>query len=241
MRLEPTNAAAWRGRAEFEARLGRPERAIADLDEALRLDPRYSAAYLARGEAYSRARRHGRALQDYAAYLAANPDDAYAHFRRGVSLSRLKRDEEAVAEFGEAIRLDMRLLSAYIERGRAYERLGQAARAVEDLSEAAELAPRFAPAHNELAWLLATSRQDTLRDGKKALQHAQTAAELSGWKDAGILDTYAAALAESGDYVEAARWEAKALELPDFGGQAREEALSRLALYRAGKPYRAAH
>lgn len=73
------------------------------------------------------------------------------------------------------------------------------------------------------------------------MEHAQTAAELSGWKDAGVLDTYAAALAEAGEYVEAAKWEAKALELHDFGVQAREEALARLALYRAGKPYRAAH
>jgi tetratricopeptide (TPR) repeat protein len=241
LRFEPKNVVALHGRASSLTLLNEPERAIADLEEALRIDPRYTPALLARGEAHARAGRHERALEDFASYLAANPDDAYAHFRRGASLARLERDEDAVAEFSEAIRLDTRLLSAYVERGRAYERLGQGERAIEDLSEAAERAPRYAPAHNELAWLLATSPQQSLRDGRKALEHARTAAELSGWKDAGFLDTYAAALAEAGEYTEAATWESKALELPGFSGAAREDALARLALYRAGKPFRTAH
>jgi tetratricopeptide (TPR) repeat protein len=239
LKLDPNNVVARHGRASSLTMLGEPGRAIEDLDEVLRIDPGYVSALLARGEAQARAGRNREALKDYSAYLSANPEDAYGRFRRGLAFTRLDRDEEAVADFGEAIRLDARLLSAYLERGRAYERLGRADRAVLDLAEAAELAPRFAPAHNELAWLLATARDDAVRDGKKALEHARTAAELSGWTNAGVLDTYAAALAEAGDLAEAVSWQQKALELPGFSAKAREEAQRRLALYRAGKAYRA--
>jgi serine/threonine-protein kinase len=78
-----------------------------------------------------------------------------------------------------------------------------------------------------------------VRNGKKAVEHARTAAELSGWSNPGVLDTYAAALAEAGEFGEAAKWQQKAIELPGFSVQAREDARLRLELYRAGKPYRA--
>jgi Tfp pilus assembly protein PilF len=148
------------------------------------------------------------------------------------------KNEEAVADLSDSIRIDPRLLSAYIERGRAYVRLGSADRAVLDLAEAVALAPRFAVAHNELAWLLATAPREGVRDGRRAVEHARTAAELAGWNDAGYLDTYAAALAEAGDFAEAVKWQARALELPGFGAQARTQAAARLQLYREGKPFR---
>lgn len=216
--------------------LGEVDRAIQDLDEALQLDPRYTPAFLARGEAHARAGRHARALEDYAVYITAAPEDAYARFRRGLSFSRLNQNENAIGEFGEAIRLDARLVSAYLERGRLYATAGQHDRAIVDFGEAVGLAPRFAPAHNELAWLLATSSREHLRDGRRAVEHARTAAELSGWKNVFFLDTYAAALAEAGEFAEAVKWQLQAMER--FTGNARTQAEARLNLYREGKPFR---
>ncbi len=143
-----------------------------------------------------------------------------------------------MADFSDAIRLDPRLLSAYLERGRAYARLDRPDRAVLDLGEAVSLAPRFALAHNELAWLLATSRHDGVRDGKKAVEHARIAVELAGADNPGYLDTYAAALAEAGQFGEAVKWQSRVLELPGFEGPARAQASERLKLYEAGKPFR---
>jgi Tfp pilus assembly protein PilF len=203
------------------------------------MDPRYTPALLGRGEAHARAGRHARALEDFDAYIAAVPDDAYARFRRGLSQVRSGKLEPGIADFSEAIRLDPRLLSAYLERSRAYVTAGQLERAVPDLKEAVELAPRYAQAHNELAWLLATSRRDDMRDGKRALEHARAAAELSGWNNAGILDTYAAALAETGQFAEAASWQERAIALPGFSEPMREQARARLQQYRAGRPFRA--
>jgi hypothetical protein len=62
--------------------------------------------------------------------------------------------------------------------------------------------------------------------------YAQRAAELSGWKDAAILDTLAAAHAEAGDFGEAVRWGSRAIELQDL-----KEFRDRLDLFKASRPY----
>lgn len=96
----------------------------------------------------------------------------------------------------------------------------------------------LAQANNTLAWTLATSPQDGLRDGARATRLAFAACELTDWKNAAYIDTLAAAYAETGNFAEAVRWQAKALELPEFQGTVRTEAMNRLALYESGRPYR---
>jgi len=60
---------------------------------------------------------------------------------------------------------------------------------------------------------LATSPDDKLRDGKRALKLATKAAESSGYETPHILSTLAAAYAETGDFENAAKWSQKAVEL----------------------------
>jgi hypothetical protein len=66
---------------------------------------------------------------------------------------------------------------------------------------------------------------------------ATKACTLSGWKDAYLIDTLAAACADAGDFDKAVGWENKAIGmLPgDIGFSA--AAQDRLALYRDKKPF----
>src|SRR5439155_946642 len=92
--------------------------------------------------------------------------------------------------------------------------------------------------YKSLAWLLATSWDDPVRDGTKAIELATKACELTGWTDPDSFHTLAAAYAEAGKFDHAVKWQKKALEHPEGVSAAGvEQFKQRLKLYEAGKPY----
>jgi len=91
-------------------------------------------------------------------------------------------------------------------------------------------------AATNLAWVLATSADPADRDGAEAVRWAARAAELTAHKNAGVLDTLAAAEAEAGNFSEAVVWQRWALRLAS--PEERPGFEERLALYLEGRPYR---
>ena len=62
------------------------------------------------------------------------------------------------------------------------------------------LHPRDACALDGRAWIFATCPNPTYRNGKKAVEVAIEACELTRWKEAYCLETLGAAYAEAGDF-----------------------------------------
>ncbi|MDW8310477.1 MAG: hypothetical protein RMK20_13975, partial [Verrucomicrobiales bacterium] len=104
---------------------------------------------------------------------------------------------------------------------------------------ALEESPDSVETLNNLAWLLATCADETLRDGPEAMSLAERANELAGGRDPYVWGTLAAACAEAKQFDAAVEAAERALALARQHGNARlaEETVQRLALYRAGKPW----
>src|SRR5262249_24271870 len=99
------------------------------------------------------------------------------------------------------------------------------------------LNPKMAEPNNSLAQILATGPHG-VRDGKRAVDHATLACELTEWKNAVFLDTLAAACAETGDFDKAIEHQKKALSFPAFEKRYGPEPRKRLDLYEKKKPSR---
>ena len=164
-------------------------------------------------------------------------DKSIDHIKRGNDHLNKGESDQAISEFTKAIEINPGFAKAYNNRGWAYYNKGEYDQAIPDYNKALEINPRLAEAYNGLAWLLATCPDGNNRDGRKAIDNATRACELSQWKNSSLLDTLAAAYAEVGEFEKAVKWQSEAIELAATDND-KHAMQSRLKLYRAGKPYR---
>ena len=85
--------------------------------------------------------------------------------------------------------------------------------AVKSLEKVIEITPKDYTSLNNLSWLLSTSPVDSVRNGRRALELAEKASELSQYKEAFVLSTLAAAHAEVGNFEKAREWSLKGIDL----------------------------
>ena len=113
---------------------------------------------------------------------------------------------------------------------------GEPGKALADFNEAIRLDPNATMPYRGRALIYATCPDARLRDGKKAVEDATKACEITHWKEGNNLGSLAAAYAESGDFDSAVEWQTKARDLAPEKEKADFE--SRLDLFKAHKPYR---
>ena len=91
---------------------------------------------------------------------------------------------------------------------------------------------------NNLALILATSSDDSLRNGAEAVRLAERVCELTHHRDPLFIGTLASAYAEAGRFPEAVATAEQAVQLATAAGQTAVAANNRrsLVLYRADKP-----
>jgi tetratricopeptide (TPR) repeat protein len=115
------------------------------------------------------------------------------------------RDEKkeldiALGDLNEAIRLDPAGAHLWNSRGIAWWAKKEYDRALADYTEALRLDHGYALAYNNRAWLWVTCPDAKDRDGRRAIEAATRACELSGWEEANDIDTLTAAYAAAGDF-----------------------------------------
>ena len=172
-------------------------------------------------------------------YYEINPDYAEAENNLGFTLLQAGRVSEAIDCFQRALELQ-KTPQAYYNLAYALRRDGKAAEAIASYLNCIELKPQFIPAQVDLAWILATWPDKSVRNGNKAVALAEQANRLSGSQSAQVLRVLAAAYAETGHFSEALTTAKQALLLATAQSKQKlaEEIQIEMMLYQANTPCR---
>ncbi len=215
---------------------GQPAEALAELRQAVALGPGSAAAHTNLGRALAAAGEPERARAELEQAVQLQSGYAPAHYQLGVVLASEGKMVEAVGHWREAVKCDPADPQAQEALAAALYAQGETAEALAHWRSAIDLAPTDAAALRQAAWILATSSQASLRNGPEALALAVRAAEVSGTRDAAVLDTLAAAYAESGRFADAVLTAQRALALAD--ATLAESLKRRIAGYAVGSAFR---
>ena len=179
------------------------------------------------------------AAEQFQKSLDVYPDYAPAQNNMGLALMASGQYAAAAPYYRRAIELDPDFPQPHANLGLALTHTGQAAEAVAEFESFLRVQPDNAQVLGWLAWVLATARDNAVREGRRAVELARRATELSHGADPGILDALAAAYAESGQYPAAIETAQAASNLAAASRQASlaGDIRKRLALYRASQPF----
>lgn len=225
-------------RARLHQQAGDSADALEDVERILSRDPDHQSALELRGLIAADNNDYPSAIADFRRLVRQNPGDAMVVGQLGFLYLAAKEPREAIRRFSRALEIDPEQFLARRGRGDAAISIGDHAAAIADLEKALELQPDNDSVLNNLAWVLATSPDDAVRDGKRAIGLAQKACELTEWKQPHVISTLAAAHAESGDFDEARKYSRQAVEGSEEAAEVRDQLKSELESYESGKPWR---
>jgi protein O-mannosyl-transferase len=218
---------------------GRIDEALAQFREVLRAKPDDADARFNLATILANRGQVPEAIAEYEKALAARPDYPQLHHFLGIVLQRAGRNDDALREYEAAVKATPNDAAVRYNLGMLLGQRRQQSAAIEQWREAVRSSPKYVAALNQLAWALATSPNKSIRNGSEAVGLAQRAAGLSGDSDPVILDTLAAAYAESQQFEKAAKMADRAAALAGEHGDRTLADMVRVRakLYRAGKPY----
>jgi protein O-mannosyl-transferase len=180
------------------------------------------------------------AMVHYQAAIELQPYYANAYYNRGSVLLAKGRIDEAIADLEKTLQIQPNDADAHTGLGNAFLRKGSLQEAIAHYKEASVLAPEDPHSRNNIAWVLATASDASLRDGSRAVGFAQQAVELSGGREPQFIRTLAAAYAESGRFSEALAVAQQAAVMATMQGKAdvANRLKKDLVLYRERQPMR---
>jgi protein O-mannosyl-transferase len=219
---------------------GQVDEAIQHCERAVGMRPTDPDAQVSLGDALRQKGRIDDAIDHYQKAMMAHPDHFLARYGLGHALLEKGELDSAIQVCRSALVLRPSDADCHTTLAIALEEKGEPVEALQHYEKALELAPRSIPTLTNLAWLLATSQDASLRNGPKAIDLAGRADQLVGGTNTLVLRTLAAAYAENGEFAKAIKTARSAMQLARMHG---EDSLTtdldqQIALYQLGMPYR---
>lgn len=217
-------------------RLDRVEEAIGHYSRAIELNPSVAEAHNNLATAVMRTGRVEEALAEFQRAIELDPLYGDAHVNLGNALLQLDRLAEAIPHYQRGLAIKPDDAETHYNLGVALLGTGRGDQAISHFQRALEIDPSNSDAGQNLAWLLATHPNPSVRDGKKAVELAERATTPSVSSSA----TLAAAYAEAGRFADAVRAAEEGLQLASGPNDQHivEGLRTQLASYRAGLPWR---
>jgi tetratricopeptide (TPR) repeat protein len=218
---------------------GQFDEAIENYRKAIQINPNSPETLNNLGVILAAQGRFDEAIENYRKAIQINPNSSEVLDNLGVALTVRGQFDEAIENYRQAIQVNLNRPETFFHLGMTLGQLGRTREAIAQYREALRLDPNLAGALNNLAWVLATSPDDELRNGAEAIRLAERACELTHYGRPLFIGTLAAAYAEAGRFPEAVTTAEKAEQLVTRAGLTAVAAKNRqlLEFYRAGKPY----
>jgi tetratricopeptide (TPR) repeat protein len=222
------------------AKKGNYPEAINDFTLSAKGDPGNCDAWMDLGHTLTLQGKFTEAEHAYLTALKIRPNAAQVHKMYASLLQHQGRINDALYQLQLAAIFNSDATS-YMDLASLEYATGNSRQAVESLRRALALQP-YPPnimILNNLAWILATCPDGSVRNGNDAVKCAELACRLTGYKQAGMMGTLAAAYAEAGRFPDAVTTAETAIKLATDAGNKQFAAMNQqfLLLYRAGKPF----
>ena len=168
------------------------------------------------------------------------PDNSPAHENLAKALLQKGQVADALVHYRKLLELQPDNMEVHNIVGTVLVQQGQIREGVEEWQKVLEIQPDNGNALNNLAWVLATAPDDSLRDGSRAVQLAEQALQISGDRIPIVFRTLAAAYAENQQFPQAIETAQQGVELANKQGNfaLAAELQSSIALYQENRPLR---
>lgn len=217
---------------------GMVDEAIEEFLMAMRLRPDPDG-YNHIGNLLSRKGQPDEAISYYQTAISLAPNNVISYNDLGEALLNSGRPDEAIAWFEKCFRVSPKFPDSYLNLSAIYLLADRSADAISTLRKGVRSTMGFIPISVRLAWLVATTPNQELRNGAEAMILAKTACQKTEYSDPKILDVLAAGYAEAGQFDNAIQTARNAYQLAQSSHKEElaKQIKLRLSLYLAGKPF----
>ena len=119
------------------------ERALEDMNEAIKLQPHYAGFFINRAFLRYNLDDYFGAMADYDYAISLDPTNVVAYFNRGLLLAEVHGNDRAIQDFTKVLQLNTDDYRALLNRSRLYEETGNYNLAIEDLNKVIARFPDF--------------------------------------------------------------------------------------------------